>query len=182
MKFKVALIAAYSEKSRLIGDGKRLLWNIKEDKARFKELTMSGAVLMGRRTYESIGHPLEGRLNLVLTRSETFLHNSFVESNSSWKKPIFVSSFEKAFHAADFFGVKNIFISGGEAVYREALMMKELSVMYLTLVKEEKLISKIPLNKGVFFPSFRKEDWEEREREVKEGFTFLTLFRKKLAV
>lgn len=179
MKLKVALIAAYGEKSRLIGDGRRLLWDIKEDKAHFRALTMGSALLMGRRTYESIGHPLEGRLNLVLTRSESLLQTSFVNSAFSEREAVFVSSFGKAFSVADFFGMKSIFVSGGEAVYRETLSRKELKVMYLTEIKE-RLISKERLEAKAFFPRFRAEEWEETERDEREDFTFLTLSRKEI--
>jgi len=68
---KLTAIAAVA-RNRVIGDGTGMLWNIPEDFARFKAITMGGAMVMGRATYESLGRPLPGRTSIVLTRDKSF--------------------------------------------------------------------------------------------------------------
>ena len=65
------IIAAVSD-NNVIGKGNALPWRIPEDLARFKALTMGGTLIMGRRTFESIGRPLPGRTTVVLTRRPDF--------------------------------------------------------------------------------------------------------------
>ncbi|MCL2490527.1 MAG: dihydrofolate reductase, partial [Propionibacteriaceae bacterium] len=65
---KLTAIAAVA-RNGVIGDGDGLLWHIPEDFARFKAVTMGGALVMGRRTYQSLGRPLPGRTSIVLTRN-----------------------------------------------------------------------------------------------------------------
>ena len=67
----IYLIAAYS-RNMVIGKNGRIPWNLKDDKKRFKELTMGNVVVMGRRTYEEIGRPLPGRVNVVVYNSKSW--------------------------------------------------------------------------------------------------------------
>lgn len=114
----VSLIAAMSEE-RVIGRDGKLPWHIPADLARFKSITMGHAVLMGRRTFESIGHPLPGRKNIVLTRSGAEIEGCQV-----------ARSLAEAIVAAQ--GDQEIFICGGESLFREALPLCRR--IYLTVV------------------------------------------------
>ena len=67
----VSIIAAM-DRNRLIGNENRLPWHLPADLAHFKQVTMGRPVIMGRKTYESIGRPLPGRTNIVLSRSKDF--------------------------------------------------------------------------------------------------------------
>jgi dihydrofolate reductase len=88
-----------------------MLWHIKEDFKHFKETTMGHTLLMGRKTFESIGRPLPGRKTFILTR------------DSSYKKPNCetVHSFEEAFKLARENGEDHLFIAGGGEVYKQGL-------------------------------------------------------------
>lgn len=114
----ISMIAAMSD-NKVIGAHGKLPWDIPADLARFRSLTMGHAVLMGRKTFESIGHPLEGRKNIVLTRSLGKIEGCQV-----------VRSLQEGIAAAE--GDEEIFICGGEEVFREALPLCQR--IYLTVV------------------------------------------------
>ena len=76
----VSLIVAMSH-NNVIGDKNKLLWNLKEDMRRFKEITTGHPIIMGRNTYESIGRPLPNRTNIVITRSDIKIDGCIVHSH-----------------------------------------------------------------------------------------------------
>jgi len=117
----IALIAARA-KNGVIGSGGRIPWAIPGEQKRFKELTMGHALIMGRRTYEEIGRPLPGRLNIVLSRTADF------EAPGC----LIARSLQQAIGLAD---GKDIFVAGGAGVYAEALPLAE--KLYLTEVELE---------------------------------------------
>jgi dihydrofolate reductase len=117
----ISMIAAMSE-NRVIGYQGRLPWIIPEDLARFRAITMGHVVVMGRKTFESIGHPLPGRTNVVLSRMRAKIDGCVV-----------VSSLQEAIAAAD--GEEELFICGGGEVFREALPLAHR--LYLTIVHRE---------------------------------------------
>lgn len=114
----ISLIAAMSEE-RVIGRDGKLPWHSPADLARFKAITMGHTVLMGRKTFDSIGHPLPGRRNIVLTRSRDEIPGCEI-----------VRSLPEAIAAAE--GDEEIFICGGEGLFREALGLCQR--IYLTVV------------------------------------------------
>ncbi|MBJ6727818.1 dihydrofolate reductase [Geomesophilobacter sediminis] len=143
----ISMIAAMSE-NRVIGSGGKLPWNIPADMARFKALTMGHVVVMGRKTFESIGHPLPGRTNIVLSRSKTAIEGCVV-----------AGSLEEAINAAD--GEEELFILGGANVFREALPLAHR--IYLTIVHQN-------LDGDVFFPEL-PDTFLEIRREALPGTT-----------
>ena len=112
----IYLIAAYS-RNMVIGKNGRIPWDLKDDKKRFKELTMGNVVVMGRRTYEEIGRPLPGRVNVV------------VSSSGEYEGCINVRSLDEALKK---FSDRDIYIAGGARLYREALDV--VNTMYITEV------------------------------------------------
>ncbi|NBX66274.1 MAG: dihydrofolate reductase [Proteobacteria bacterium] len=142
---KISLIAAVSE-NNVIGDGEKLLWHIPEDFRYFKSTTMGKPIIMGRRTYDSIGRPLPGRLNIVITR------------NSDWKADgiTTAASLEEAIKTAEKQNVSEIFVIGGGQIYAQALPFA--TSVYLTLVQ------------GVYtgdvrFPALDPKVWQETSRK-----------------
>ena len=123
-------IAAMSE-NRVIGRGNEIPWNIPEDFKWFKETTMGHVLVMGRRTFESIGKALPGRETMVLTRGE-FSHPDVTVSRSLDE-------------VAPRLEGRDGFIAGGAQVYEQAL--PRCSDLFLTLVKRE-------VEGDVFFPEF----------------------------
>jgi dihydrofolate reductase len=114
----ISLIAAMSEE-RVIGHDGKLPWNIPTDLARFKSITMGHALLMGRKTFESIGRPLPGRKNIVLSRSLAEIEGCLV-----------ARSLTEAISAGG--GDDEIFVCGGEKLFQEALPFCQR--IYLTVV------------------------------------------------
>lgn len=120
-------IVAFCKKSG-IGHANRLMWNIREDRIFFKNITQNGIVVMGRKTFESIGMPLPNRLNVVLT--------STPNAYESTSKVLFVS-YQGVWdllnkHAFDY---ANTFVIGGEEIYK--LFYKDLSALYVTYIDKE---------------------------------------------
>ena len=123
-------IAAMSE-NRVIGRGKEIPWHIPEDFKWFKETTMGHVLVMGRRTFESIGKALSGRETMVLTRGD-FSHPD-------------VTVIRSLDEVAPRLEGRDGFIAGGAQVYEQAL--PRCSELFLTLVKRE-------VEGDVFFPEF----------------------------
>ena len=143
----ISLIAAMSEE-RVIGLGGKLPWNIPTDLARFKTITMGHAVLMGRKTYESIGQPLPGRRTIVLTSRGGEIPGCRI-----------ARSLPEAIRAAE--GEEELFVCGGEMLYREALPFCQR--IYLTLVHGS-------FSGDVRFPEI-PEDFQEMQREERPETT-----------
>src|SRR3989344_3007335 len=112
---RVSIIAAIG-KNRELGRDNDLLWRIPDDLKRFKSLTLGHPVIMGRKTFESIGKPLPGRTNLVVSRSSL--------------------SFENALAQAKKLDDKEVFIVGGAQIYEQALPYADR--LYLTLIDDTK--------------------------------------------
>lgn len=118
----VTLIAAMAE-NRTIGDAGAIPWQLPDDLARFRAITMGHPVVMGRKTYESIGRPLPGRLNIVLSRGEEFRAEGVL---------VVASLAEALAHAG---GSGEVFVCGGGEIYREALPLADR--VLLTVVHRE---------------------------------------------
>ena len=116
----VSLIVAVSENGVIGRDG-RLPWKLPADMARFKALTMGHPVIMGRKTHESIGRPLPGRRNIVVSSRPEFAPAG-VEVAPSWRAAL------ERVH-----GETEVFVIGGGALYREAF--PDATRLYLTLVE-----------------------------------------------
>jgi dihydrofolate reductase len=103
----ITLIAACSE-NRAIGKNGTLIWHIPEDLKRFKKLTLGHIIVMGRKTFESIGKALPGRTNIILTRDKNFKADGCLVYN---KMSDILELFEK----------NNIFVIGGGEIYKQFL-------------------------------------------------------------
>jgi len=140
---RVSVIAAMA-KNRVIGIENRLPWRLPGDMQRFRALTMGHHVLAGRKTYESIGKPLPGRTMVVITRSADFAAPGCVVVNSV------------ADAIAACRGDKEIFVIGGEQLYRQALDFSDR--VYLTEVQAE-------FEGDARFPELDPALWRESARE-----------------
>ena len=144
---EITLVAAVADNG-VIGAEGGMPWHLPADLAHFKKLTMGKPVLMGRLTFGSIGKPLPGRLNLVLTR------------NAAWQaagvQP--VGSLEEALRVAAQAGASELMVIGGAEVYRQAL--PHAARIYMTRVHAD------PWG-DTLFPELELDDWQEvgrRER------------------
>jgi dihydrofolate reductase len=157
------LILAVTEND-VIGRGNRLPWRLSADLRRFKSLTLGKHVLMGRRTYESIGKALPGRTNLVLTRSADF----------DAADCTVVGTLDDARSAADAESV--LMVIGGAEIYRQCLPFA--TRIHLTLVHTS------VADGDTFFAGWRGSEWRESFRERHEAdekndfaYSFVTLER-----
>ena len=139
----ISLIAALSNNS-VIGVKGKIPWELKEDLIHFKKITLGSAIIMGRKTFESIGKPLKERLNIVMTRNPKGLDG--IEE---------VSSMESAIKVGLNFS-ENIFVIGGQSIYETFLPIS--TKMYLTFIN-------IEVSGDTFFPKWDKNEWEEVSRE-----------------
>jgi dihydrofolate reductase len=154
----VSIIAAVAHNG-LIGRDNRLPWHLPRDLKRFRKLTLGNSIVMGRRTFESLGRPLDGRHNIVLTRNTEYrLEGCHV-----------VRSLDEAIALArsliDGDGAPEVFVIGGAEVFRDALPLAR--KVYLTTVSGE-------FEGNVYFPLdvpnspewrvVREEDWATDEK------------------
>jgi dihydrofolate reductase len=159
---RLSLVVAAAEND-VIGAGNQMPWRLPDDLKRFKSLTMGKPILMGRKTYESIGKPLPGRTNIVLSRrSDLVLPGCLI-----------VSSLGAAIAAAG--DAEELAVIGGAEVYAQALPSADL--IHLTRVH-------VTIEGDAIFPKLSSREWTERfierhavdERHVHE-FSFLELER-----
>jgi dihydrofolate reductase len=134
MSARISIIAAIG-KNRELGKNNELIWRIPEDLKRLKTLTTGHPIIMGRKTYESIGHPLPNRTNIVVSRSGVCIDGVLI-----------YDSLEKALEAAQAIETEEIFIFGGGQLFREALPITDR--LYLTV------IDATTDDADVFFPDY----------------------------
>lgn len=145
---KIVLIAAIADNGVIGLDGK-IPWHISEDLKRFKRLTTGHTIIMGRKTYESLGQPLPNRRNLVLT------HGAAIPG---------VECFPSLDAALKDAGKGTVFIIGGAEVYRQALPLAD--TLLLTEVHQS------PTG-DTKFPDFNRAGWREVAREAGPGCAFV---------
>ncbi|MDB5021103.1 MAG: dihydrofolate reductase [Pedobacter sp.] len=161
----VSFVVAIAE-NNAIGKDNKLLWSLPKDMKHFKEITNGHTVIMGRRTFDSMGKPLPNRRNIVITRNRELniegaeVTNSLADALSRCAKD------------------EEVFIIGGAEIYKEALAKTDR--IYLTRVHER-------FDGDTYFPELNMEKWVETAREEHQpdeknqiAFTFLTLESKQL--
>jgi dihydrofolate reductase len=157
MKF---IIAALGD-NNVLGKNNTLLWKQKADMQRFRQLTTGKTVIMGRKTFDSIGKPLPNRNNIVITR------------NSTWRHPgaITTPSLQHALEAAERFNT-DIYIIGGAEIY--TLALPHIDELHITRVRCSK-------SGDAFFPEIRDHEWrlvdeEPHSPDIENEFPYI--FRK----
>jgi len=153
----IKLICAIS-KNNVIGNKNELPWNISEDLKRFKELTSNNWIVMGRKTFDSIGRPLPNRKNIVLSENK----NLKIDSVEVFNTPEDVIESYKSNSDQ-----KDLFIIGGTYIYE--LFLEYCEYLFITYVDKEYL-------GDAFFPKIDWNEWklidEETKFDGKEGVNF----------
>lgn len=155
---KISIICAMDEK-RGIGKDNKLLWDIPADLKRFRAITSGHPIIMGRKTFESIGRILPNRTNIIITHNSSFIIPGAVV----------VHSLEEALRQAQ--GDDEIFVIGGGQIFQQALPLA--SRLYLTIVEGD-------FGADTFFPDysmFTKKTFEERHKEGECKYTFVNFER-----
>ena len=144
MKPRMSLIVAMA-RNRVIGRNNTLPWHLPADLKHFKALTMGHHIVMGRKTYESIGKPLPGRTTVVVTRNAELKIEGCAIANS----------LEQAIAACA--GDDEIFIIGGAELYAQALPLVD--TLYVTEIQRD-------VEGDAHFPEFNRGEWREESREM----------------
>ncbi|MFM2135151.1 MAG: hypothetical protein RL021_551 [Bacteroidota bacterium] len=158
-----SIIVALSE-NNVIGTGNQLPWRLSADLKRVKALTMGHHLIMGRKTYESIGRPLPGRTNVIITRNGAYAPEGCVV----------VGSLKSALEVAK--DDPEVFVFGGGEIFREALPLVD--KIYMTIVH-------CTITGDTHFPALDPGEWNEVERQEfnsdeknEYDYSFVTLKRK----
>lgn len=155
----IALVAAYS-KNHVIGNKGCIPWKIQGEQKRFKELTTGNVVVMGRRSYEEIGHPLSDRTTIIVSSTQNFNGENYFT----------VPSLQEAIALANH---KDIYVSGGAGLYQEAIDIVD--KMFITEIDME-------IVGDTYFPKFDQNIFIREVNEKFDGiipYTYLTYTKKK---
>jgi dihydrofolate reductase len=154
----IAIIAAIS-KNYVIGNKGVIPWKIKGEQKRFKDLTTGKTIIMGKRSFEEIGKPLPNRKTILVSNTVKY---EAVNCKTA-------RSLEEALKIA---GQEDVFIAGGEMLYKEALPLAD--IMYITMVEAE-------VDGDTFFPRFNEANYIKTIEGKFEGeipYTYMTYIRK----
>ncbi|MDH3360535.1 MAG: dihydrofolate reductase [Desulfobulbaceae bacterium] len=148
--------------NRTIGQNNDIPWHIPGEQQRFKKITMGHTLVMGRRTYQSIGRPLPGRKTVIITRN-----NDYHEPGCT-----VVHSLNDALQLCQ--SDEKVFIAGGGDIFAQTMHLAD--AIYLTTLHRE-------VTGDIFFPEFSKEDFIKEKEEVvdneEEPYTFTIYQRRK---
>ena len=163
---KVALIVAVSQ-NNVIGRDNQLPWHLPEDLQYFKSITMGKPILMGRKTYDSIGRPLPGRTNIVITRDPNWTAEGVEVVNS------LEAAMTAGAEACNAVEGDEIMVIGGAQIYRDCLPMAD--KLYLTKVDAD-------IQGDAFFPEIDSNQWQKTSEKTpavvdKHPYRFLILER-----
>lgn len=143
---RVSFIVAKSE-NNVIGVNNKLPWHLKDDLQNFKKITMGHHILMGRKTFESIGKPLPGRMSLVVS----------TEPRANQDQVLWFNSIFRAIKQAERNGETELFIIGGEKIFKAALSLVDR--IYLSEVKAT-------IQGDAFFPQLSMKNWKKISEQV----------------
>ena len=159
---KISIIVAMAS-NRAIGLNNQMPWHLSADLKKFKQITMGSPILMGRKTYESIGRALPGRDNIIISRNVNYQQQGCFVFNSIDHAIVHCQQHDE------------IFIIGGANFYQT--MLPRTTTLYLTHINQS-------FEADTFFPSINQEEWKEVAREdidndssVDFSYSFLTLDR-----
>lgn len=141
---KISLIVAMAS-NRVIGLDNRLPWHLSADLKRFRQITMGSPIVMGRKTYESIGRPLPGRTNVIVSRDPAYKQEGCLVFNDI--ETAIGSCCQK---------FQEVFVIGGSELYRSVLPMAD--TLYVTLIHKV-------FSGDAFFPEIDARQWAEVARE-----------------
>src|ERR1035437_724350 len=138
--------------NRVIGNDNTLIWKLPADLKRFKEITTGNTIVMGRKTYESIGRPLPNRRNIIITRDKNYKAEGCEV----------VNSIEESLLTCD----DNVFIIGGGEIYKQSIGISD--KIYLTLIHETFEGDTIFSELGDEWKEINREDHDRSEEHTSE--------------
>lgn len=150
----ISIIAGIGKNNEL-GKGNRLLWDLPRDMKHFRETTKGHTVIMGRKTFESIGRPLPHRRNIVITRDNTYMKDG-IEVVNSLDEALRLASLEQGKGFEENQEEVEVFIVGGAEIYKQAI--EKADRLYITRVHGE-------FDADTYFPIIDLNIWREIKKE-----------------
>jgi dihydrofolate reductase len=158
---KIIIISAVAQNGVIGKSNGEMPWHVKEEFQHFKQTTLGSPIIMGRKTFETLGKPLKGRENIVITRNNDF-HLNFEETK------IF-HSIQDSIKYCESKKYQKAFIIGGGQIYQQALSLADEMILSYMKFKSEG---------DIFFPEFNKDKWEKISMEDREHFEIVTYTKK----
>ena len=156
----ISIIVAIAENG-VIGDKNALLWNIKEDMRRFRTTTTGHPVVMGRKTFESIGRPLPKRTNIILTRNPEY----------KVKDAVVVHSIDELMEELKNYNSEEIYIIGGDSIYQQ--MLPYCDVAHVTYIEQSYAADS-------YFPNLDKDpEWVMTAESDEQTYFDITYYFRK---
>ncbi len=159
---KIIIISAVAQNGVIGRSNGEMPWHVKEEFRHFKQTTIGFPILMGRKTFETLGEPLKGRENILVTRDENY--------SCEFEEVKIVHSLNEGIEHCKINSPEKIFIIGGGEIYKQAIeIADEMIISYLKFDAEGE----------INFPDISKNDWEEEYREDREKFEIIKYARKR---
>jgi dihydrofolate reductase len=157
---KIIIISAISRNGVIGRSNGKMPWHMKEEFQHFKDTTMGFPIIMGRKTFESLGKPLKGRLNIVITRNPNLKLN-FEEVKKFY-------SLKESLEYCLSLGQEKVFITGGGEIYKQAInIADEMILSFLNFDAEGE----------VYFPKIDMQIWKEESRDERNDFEIVRYVR-----
>ena len=158
---KIIIIVAIAQNGVIGRTNGEMPWHVKEDFQHFKQTTIGHPILMGRKTFQSLGKPLKGRENIIITRNKNY--------KVEYDDVKIFHSLDEAINYCRSNDEERIFITGGGEIYHQAISLaNEMIISYMKFDAEGE----------VKFPEFSESDWKIISREEREQFDIVTFERK----
>lgn len=159
---KIILIAAVAKNNVIGRSAGEMPWHSKEDFQHFKQTTLDFPIIMGRKSFESLGKPLKGRLNIVITKNSKL--------KEKFEEIIIFNSLKQAYKYCEAAKSEIIFVIGGGQIFEKAIIdADEMIISHMDFEAEG----------DVFFPKIDLTKWEISSREKRSEFEIVTYVRKK---
>jgi dihydrofolate reductase len=159
---KKIIIAAVA-KNRIIGRSNgEMPWHSREDFQHFKKTTLGFPMIMGRKTFESLGSPLKDRLHIILSRNKDY--------DPGFEEVVILDNLEKAYKYCEDMDAEKVFVIGGGYIFNEAVNTVDEMILSIMDLEAEG---------DVYFPDFNKDEWEITVKDQRNGFEIIHYVRKK---
>jgi len=147
------IIISAKSKNGVIGRQGELPWHSKDEFLHFKTTTFGSPIIMGRKTFQSLGKPLKGRLHLVITRQKNF--------SLSFREVLILNDLETAFAYCEKNNFEKVYVIGGGEIYKQAI--NDADELIISIMN-------IEVEGDVFFPAIDPSLWKEISREKRNEF------------
>lgn len=158
---KIIIISAIAQNGVIGRSNGEMSWHVKEEFSHFKKTTLGYPVIMGRKTFETLGKPLKNRLNIIITRNPQY--------PVSFEEVVICKSLADAIESTAKLNPEKIFIIGGGEIYRLAIPLADEMIISIMHFEAEG---------DVFFPEIKPDKWQVISREKREQFDIITYVKK----